>query len=86
MAGLATVVSKDPESRKRNLIQKPIDYAEGSIAEYWIVDPQEKKITVLTLQDNSFAEHGVFGEGDQASSKLLDGFCVNVSDVFKAAV
>lgn len=79
------IVSNDPESRKRDLIQKPVDYAEGGIPEYWIVDPQEKKITVLTLAGKSYATHGVFTEEASASSVLLPGFTVNVSDVFKAA-
>jgi Uma2 family endonuclease len=79
------VVSKDAESRKRDLLQKPIDYAEGGIPEYWIVDPQERRITVLVLQGESYHQHGVFLKGETATSKLLDGFAVNVSDVFDAA-
>lgn len=79
------VVSKDPESRKRDLLQKPLDYAEGGIPEYWIVDPQEKKITVLTLQGNAYQQHGAFTEGESATSKLLTGFSVNVTDVLQAA-
>jgi Uma2 family endonuclease len=79
------VVSKDAESRKRDLLQKPVDYAEGGIREYWIVDPQEARITVLTLQGQAYGEHGVFTRGDIATSKLLDGFSVNVTHVFEAA-
>jgi Uma2 family endonuclease len=79
------VVSNDPESRKRDLVQKPIDYAEGGIPEYWIVDPQEKKITVLALEGTAYQQHGVFGEGETATSKLLPGFSVAVTDVFAAA-
>jgi Uma2 family endonuclease len=79
------VVSNDPESRKRDLIQKPLDYAEGGIPEYWIVDPQEKKIAVLALAGMAYQQHGVFGEGEVAASKLLAGFSVAVTDVFAAA-
>lgn len=79
------VVSKDAESRKRDLIQKRVEYAQAGIPEYWIVDPEEKKITVLTLQGENYTEHGVFTEGQSASSKLLDGFTVEVQAVFAAA-
>jgi Uma2 family endonuclease len=79
------VVSKDAESRKRDLIQKPLDYAEGRIPEYWIVDPQEGRITVLSLQAQTYAQHGIFTRDELATSKLLEGFSVSVSEVFDAA-
>ena len=63
-------------------MEKREDYASAGIAEYWIVDPQERKITVLTLTDTEYREHGVFIEGDDASSVLLAGFACRVSDVF----
>jgi Uma2 family endonuclease len=79
------VVSKDPESRKRDLLQKPLEYAEAGIQEYWIVDPMEEGITVLTLQGHSYQQHGKFNRGSLATSKLLDGFSVSVDDVLDAA-
>jgi Uma2 family endonuclease len=79
------VVSDDPASQNRDREQKAIDYSQGGIPEYWIVDPQEKKITVLALQGTTYVEHGIFGEGESATSKLLEGFAVNVTDVFAAA-
>jgi Uma2 family endonuclease len=79
------VVSKDAESRKRDLLQKPLDYAEGKISEYWIVDPHEGRITVLSLQGQTYEQHGVFTRDELAMSKLLEGFSVSVSEVFDAA-
>jgi Uma2 family endonuclease len=79
------VVSPDKKSRQRDYEWKKADYAEASIPEYWIVDPQEKKITVLTLDGKVYQQHGVFGEGETATSKLLEGFAVKVADVFQAA-
>jgi Uma2 family endonuclease len=78
------VVSTDPESRKRDLQQKPLDYAAAGIAEYWTVDPQEKKVTVWRLRDKAFLLHGEFKEGDVAGSLLLTGFTVAVAEVFRA--
>ncbi len=79
------VVSKGPESRKRDLEQKRSDYAEAKIPEYWIVDPQQKQITVLVLVAEEYQTHGVFGPGDSAPSALLKGFSVQVDDVWSAA-
>jgi len=60
------VVSNDRSSHERDYQQKVLDYAEAAIPEYWIVDPQEKQITVLILDGNTYATRGVFGANDQA--------------------
>jgi len=79
------VVSSDPESRRRDLELKPLDYAQCQIPEYWIVDPQEKQITVLVLEGPSYRTAGVYEEGATAESAFLSGFTVSVSDAFAAA-
>jgi Uma2 family endonuclease len=79
------VVSEDPEDRRRDLVTKREEYAKARIAEYWIVDPQEQRITVLTLDGQSYREHGLFKPGEQATSVLLAGFSVAVQEVFAAA-
>jgi Uma2 family endonuclease len=74
------VVSKDkPE---RDLIDKVYDYAEGNVPEYWIVNPFTETITVLRLENGRYVEHGVFRRGDLATSVILPGFSVNVTEVF----
>lgn len=76
------VVSPGTENRKRDLKTKLDEYAKAAISEYWIVDPQEQKITVLTLDGQTYRLHGEFGPGTQASSILLPGFSVAVDAVF----
>lgn len=78
------VVSEGVEDRNRDYVEKRHDYAKAGIPEYWIVDPQEKKITVLVLDGETYCEHGVFESGTVASSVRLAGFSVNVSDVWAA--
>jgi Uma2 family endonuclease len=74
------VVSK--EKRERDPIDKRGDYAEGKVPEYWIVNPQAETITVLRLEGEAYVEHGVFRRGDIATSVVLPGFSVQVSQVF----
>ncbi len=76
------VVSDGQENWQRDYIEKRTDYAAASIAEYWIVDPQERTIMVLTLSGNEYREHGTFRAGVTVSSVLLDGFNCEVNDVF----
>ncbi len=73
-----------PDRPERDTEEKPLDYAEAGIPEYWIVNPITATITVLTLEGETYAEHGVFGRGEQASSKLLNGFTVSVDEVLDA--
>jgi Uma2 family endonuclease len=76
------VVSDDKPAR--DLVEKRGDYAEAGIPEYWIVNPETETITVLRLEGDAYAEHGVFGRGAQATSALLPDFGVGVDAVFDA--
>jgi Uma2 family endonuclease len=78
------VVSESNRDRKRDYEEKRRDYAKAKILEYWIVDPFERRIMVLTLQGQQYVEHGVFANGGSATSRLLDGFAVDVNAVFDA--
>jgi Uma2 family endonuclease len=74
------VVSGSDSDRYRDLVEKRADYARAGIPEYWIVDPEEGRITVLALEGTEYIEHGVFARGEQATSRLLPGFVVDVTE------
>jgi Uma2 family endonuclease len=78
------IVSDDPGSRERDFEKKVVDSAAGGISEYWIVDPQQRQITVHALAGPAYELHGLFGETEIATSKLLDGFTIDVAKVFVA--
>jgi len=73
-----------PDKPKRDTEEKPRDYAEAAIPEYWIINPLTSSITVLVLDGAAYTEHGVFRRGERATSKLLDGFSVSVDAVLDA--
>jgi Uma2 family endonuclease len=79
------VVSEGKEGRDRDLVEKPKEYAKARISEYWIIDPEKHRITVLSLKGQSYRVHGEFGPGSDATSVLLRGFAVPVDQVFSAA-
>ncbi len=74
------VVSEDDPNR--DLVVKRDEYAAAGINEYWIVDPRAETITVLVLAGPRYEEHGVFRRGDTATSLLLDGFTLDVTETF----
>jgi Uma2 family endonuclease len=74
------IVSEDDPAR--DTVVKVADYAEAGIPEYWIVNPLDETISVLTLADTQYRTHGIFQRGDTASSLLLKGFSVDVAAIF----
>lgn len=71
-----------PDRPERDTEEKPRDYAAAGIPEYWIVNPLDGTITVLTLAGNSYTTHGMFRRGERAASQLLAGFDIGVDEVF----
>ncbi|NJM41601.1 MAG: Uma2 family endonuclease [Anaerolineae bacterium] len=74
-----------PSNRSNDLVDKRTEYAEAAISEYWIVDPQAKRITVLVLKRGKYIEHGQFDRGQKATSALLKGFEVDTNAVWQKA-
>ena len=77
------VVSND--DRRRDLEIKRFEYARAGIPEYWIVDPMNSKVIVLSLQEDHYVEIGVFNAGEQAESSVVKGFVLDVGQMFAAA-
>jgi len=57
-------------------------YLESGIKEYWIVDPETKTLAVHILKDSDYVTHAYTDE-DSAPVSVLDGFEVNLSEVFE---
>jgi Uma2 family endonuclease len=70
-----------PDDPDRDYVTKRIDYACAGVAEYWIVDHLQSRVTVLRLENGQYVEHGVFGPGQRATSARLPGFSVAVDAI-----
>ncbi|MCC7474494.1 MAG: Uma2 family endonuclease [Pirellulales bacterium] len=79
------VVSDAPKDRQRDYEDKLLAYAEAKVAEYWIVDFERQVVIVQRLEGDRYAIDGEYTPGQQATSVLLDGFCVDVASLFAAA-
>jgi Uma2 family endonuclease len=76
------VVSDDPKDRKRDYEEKLADYADGKVAEYWVVDPEQRVVIVHFLRGDRYVVQGEFQAGEHAPSTLLHGFTVDVGGLF----
>ena len=79
---VAEIVS--PDDPDRDTVTKRADYALAGILEYWIINPLDDTIMVLTLAGDAYTEHGTYRRGETASSALLPGFAVHVDTVLDA--
>ena len=69
-----------------DLTHKKAVYQALGVKEYWIIDPQERTIEVLENKDGEFCVVGTAGtarENRRVSSKLLNGFFVDVETLFR---
>ncbi len=74
------VVSPGKENEDRDYRYKRSEYAARGIAEYWIVDPDKARVTVLTLVDGLY-EAEVFGVDGVLRSPQFPGLELSVAQV-----
>ena len=84
--GVAMVVEiADARSRYRDHVDKFQDYQSAGIPEYWIVDVEDRRAWFYLLQrDNRYAEIEPDAQGVYHST-VLQGFTLNVLDLWRQA-
>lgn len=70
-----------PSTKERDLVLKRKLYAAFGIKEYWIVDPENEKITLLTLGKIGYEDQGGIKGG--CKSLLLKGLKIDIAKLFK---
>jgi len=73
-----------PGTRRVDRGEKLFEYAKAGVAEYWLVDPEEKTIEVYVLREGVYELLGKSHAGETARSQLLSGFEVDVDEVFRS--
>ena len=73
-----------PDNPERDYWKKRHDYAAAKIPEYWIVDPQARRFTLLRLSGGEYVAHAVLAPGQVAASVTFDGLTVDVAACFTA--
>lgn len=70
-----------PNTRSRDLIQKPYHYQKIGIQEYWVIDPEKEIIMVFNLANES--EIITYLRGQNIQSIVKPEIKLSVDDVFK---
>ena len=71
-----------PSNADNDRTRKRAFYERHGVTEYWIFDPDARNITVLLLGENGYELAGIYGEGQTLTTQILDGFRLNLDDIF----
>ena len=71
-----------PSSARRDWGYKRDLYARHEVKEYWIIDPTNRLVHVMLLKDGILDLEATYGQGDTVTSSTLEGFSVDVDDLF----
>ena len=71
-----------PSTARRDLTFKRRLYAKHGVKEYWQMNIDERRVTVLSLGDNDYEVAAVYGGGDTLTSPILPGFTLAIDEIF----
>ena len=71
-----------PSTASRDWREKLDLYERHGVAEYWLVDPISEIVWVFRLVDSSLEQVGMYGVSDTLTSPTLEGFSLELEEVF----
>ena len=71
-----------PSTAQRDRTQKRDLYAQHNVKEYWQSNTDTKSVQVLTLENGVYRVAGIYTAGQTVVSPLLQGFSLNIDDIF----
>ena len=80
---LIVEIRSDSSAERDETLKRQL-YAEYGVEEYWLVDPEAMTITVLLLGDGGYAEAATYTVGQTLTSPTLEGFSVNLDEIFRS--
>ncbi len=77
------ILSKGAENTRRDRVVKRELYAKHGVAEYWIIDCQNRAIEIYRLHGRSLELDTIFENEDEVSTAALPGFACSVKEIFE---
>jgi Uma2 family endonuclease len=70
-------------NNKKELQNKYEVYEESGVKEYWVIHPNECTLLIYTLANGKYQPSKLFTLGDLVNSKAVEGFHLDLSEVFE---
>jgi Uma2 family endonuclease len=71
------------KSTKRiDLIKKMDLYRASGVNEYWVVDPDDKEITIYLFEDKDIRSKKTYKDNEVTRSNIFNDLCFEVKDIF----
>ncbi|NJL38805.1 MAG: Uma2 family endonuclease [Leptolyngbyaceae cyanobacterium RM2_2_4] len=77
------IVSPGKDNRRRDYLEKRRQYEARGIPEYWIVDPVENQVVILTLTDGKYCEQ-TFRGGQRLKSSAFPKLDLSAEQIINA--
>jgi Uma2 family endonuclease len=71
-----------PGNNRKELKHKYEVYEESGVQEYWVIHPNEQTLLIYTLTNGSYIASKLFSPGDIVNSECIEGFSLDLEDVF----
>lgn len=72
-----------PGNNKKELQNKYEVYEESGVKEYWVIHPNECTLIIYTLIDGKYKTSKIFTHGDNVASQAVEGFVLDLEEVFE---
>ena len=70
-----------PSTDRKDKFVKYHKYLQARVPEYWIIDPENRTVSVFIL-DNGRYMHSIFGGTEKLKPAVLDGCVIDLAEVF----
>lgn len=70
------------DTRRNDLLKKLDLYLDGGVKEYWLVDPEQKQVTIYRFKDGEIVSHITFMAPGEAVSYLLPDLKADLAKIF----
>jgi Uma2 family endonuclease len=75
-----------PGNNKKELQNKYEVYEESGVKEYLVIHPNECTLVVYTLIEGKYVSSKLFTHGDKVSSQAVEGFLLDLDEVFEGMI
>lgn len=76
------IISPGTESRRRDLLVKRQLYAKYGVAEYWVIDPENRSVDIYRLLGQTLERIATLMDEEQITSPMLPSFQLEIPAIF----